>query len=185
MQPYRIIALGDSLTYGYPFGKRLSWVELTAQALGVPILNQGINGNTLGEMLRRLTTDVLDLHPEFCVILGGTNDIYQGASVELMKSNFTKLTDRILENKILPVLGLPPPTKDSAHEKELGKFRNWLKRHAKAYSLKFIDFYHVFMDAQKKRLLPNFLEDGVHPSAKAYEAMAGAAIKVLKPLVEG
>jgi lysophospholipase L1-like esterase len=32
-------------------------------------------------------------------------------------------------------------------------------------------------------MLPAYLEDGVHPSAKGYEAMAQAAALVLKPLI--
>ena len=182
MAPFRIIALGDSLTYGYPFGNPLSWVQLTSDEIGVPILNQGINGDTLAHFLRRINSDVLDLNPEFCILLGGTNDVYQGVDVELMKSNFTKLTDKILAHKILPVVGLPPPTQDEVFEKPLTKFRNWLKRHAKAHSLKVIDFYGPFLD-KKKRILSVNLEDGVHPSSKGYQVMAQAAVKAFSSLL--
>lgn len=183
MAPFRIIALGDSLTYGYPFGNPLSWVQLTSDAIGIPILNQGINGDTLAHLLRRLNTDVIDLNPEFCILLGGTNDVYQGVDVELMKSNFTKLTEKLLEHNILPIVGLPPPTQDGVFEKTLTKFRNWIKRHAKAHSLKVIDFYNPFLD-KKKRILSANLEDGVHPSSKGYQAMAQAATKALSTLLE-
>lgn len=184
MPPYRVIALGDSLTYGYPFGKAMSWVMYTEQAVGVPILNQGVNGDTFREMLQRLTRDVLDLRPEYCLISGGANDIYQGMSQQLMEANLKKILDRLKEAKIKPVLGLPPPMEDGEMEKELGKFRRWLKKNAKDRSLKVMDFYGAFIDPKKKKPIPAFYEDGVHPSSKGYQAMAKEAIKVLKSLLE-
>jgi acyl-CoA thioesterase I len=183
MPLYPIIALGDSLTYGYPFGQAMSWVEYSSKELKVPILNQGTNANILQQMLRRLTIDVLDLKPDYCLILGGTNDVYQGVSLELMKSNFSKITERLLEHQILPIVGLPPPLEDAVFEKDLAKYRNWLKKHAREHSLKVIDFYSAFIDPKKKKLIHAYFEDGIHPSSKGYQAMAQAAIKVLKPLL--
>lgn len=180
MPPYRVIALGDSLTYGYPFGKNLSWVEYASKELKIPILNQGVNGNTFREMLRRLTVDVLDLKPELCVVLGGANDVYQGAAQALIQSNFAKITELLLESKIQPLVGLPPPVEDEVFEKELAKFRRWLKIHAKEHSLKTIDFYAPFIDTKKKKPIAACYEDGVHPSSKGYQGMAKAAIKVLQ-----
>lgn len=183
MSTFRIVALGDSLTYGYPFGNPLSWVQGASEELGIPILNQGTNGDTIGRLLRRLNIDVLDINPEICLILGGTNDVFQDVDLETMKSNFSKLTEKLLEQKILPVVGLPPPVQDKEIEKNLTKFRNWLKRHAKACSLQTIDFHKCFLD-KRKRILPGTLEDGVHPSAKGYELMAESATKCLNKILE-
>ncbi|HEX5033774.1 MAG TPA: GDSL-type esterase/lipase family protein [bacterium] len=178
--PYRVIALGDSLTYGYPFGKNLSWVEYAAKELHTPILNQGINGNTLRDMLRRVTIDVLDLKPEFCVVFGGANDVYQGVDLALMQSNLLKLLELLDEHDIRPILALPPPLEDEVYEKILGKFRRWLKARAKEQKIPVIDFYAAFIDSKKKKPTPAFYEDGVHPSSKGYQAMAKAAVKVLQ-----
>ncbi|HCU24616.1 MAG TPA: hypothetical protein DF383_06340 [Deltaproteobacteria bacterium] len=180
MPPYRVIALGDSLTYGYPFGKNLSWVKLAEQELRIPFLNQGVNGDTFREMLRRLTIDVLDLKPEFCIVLGGANDVYQGMAVALMQSNLSKIASLLKKNKIKPLLGLSPPLRDEVFEKELGKFRRWVKRFAKDHRFVAVDFYSPFLDSKKKRLLPSCLEDGVHPSLKGYQSMAKAAVEVLQ-----
>lgn len=183
MPPYPIIALGDSLTYGYPFGKPLSWVTVTSKELGVPILNQGVNGDTLIRLTKRLNTDVLDLKPDICLVLGGTNDVIQGEDIEIMKTSFSQLLERMLEQKILPVVGLPPPIQNAAFEKSLTNFRNWMKRQAKAASLKVMDFQKPFLDKRKHILSVN-LEDGVHPSSKGYQLMSQVAVKVLGGLLE-
>ncbi len=184
MPPYRVIALGDSLTYGYPFGKALSWVELASRELQISILNQGVNGNTLRELLRRTTIDVLDLKPEFCIVMGGTNDIYHGVGEKLLEANFSKICEILKSNKVKPIVGLPAPIADKVFEKNLARFRRWLKRFAKEKSFPIIDFYNAFIDSKKKRPIPSFYEDGVHPSSKGYEAMSKAAAKTLKALLK-
>jgi len=178
--PYRVIALGDSLTYGYPFGKNLSWVRLAEQELQIPVLNQGVNGDTFREMLRRLTIDVLDLKPEFCIVLGGANDVYQGMALALMQANFSKIVSLLKEHKVKALVGLPPPVSDGVFEKELAKFRRWLKSFAKERRLAVVDFYSPFIDPKKKKTIPSCYEDGVHPSSKGYQGMAKAAVKVLQ-----
>ncbi len=68
------VALGDSLTYGYPYSPGSSWVSLAAKKLGITIYNRGINGDTSLDMLARLEPDVLSLHPDIVIILAGSND---------------------------------------------------------------------------------------------------------------
>jgi len=41
----KIVAMGDSITQGYPFTNQESWVEYLAQELKFQVLNQGICGD--------------------------------------------------------------------------------------------------------------------------------------------
>lgn len=182
MPTHEMIALGDSLTYGYPFGKPLSWVQRVSEELDIDILNQGTNGDTLAHLEKRLFMDVMDFSPQYCIVLGGTNDVHRGVPLDLMQQHLEKITQLLLREKILPILGLPPPIKEREFEALMIPYRRWLKRHARAHSLTVIDFYRPFLD-KIKRMRPGYLEDGVHPSAKGYQCMAEAAIKPLQRLL--
>ena len=100
-----------------------------------------------------------------------------------MQASFEKILRHLDEARIQPLIGLPIPIEEEAYEKILGKFRRWLKKIAKERSLKAIDFYSAFLDPKKKRPVPSYYEDGIHPSSKGYQAMAQAAVKVLRPLL--
>ena len=54
----KIVCIGDSITYGFPYGEEASWTRLLAEATGHLIINKGINGNTTGDMLNRFSRDV-------------------------------------------------------------------------------------------------------------------------------
>lgn len=70
MQEYKFVALGDSITYGYPFTPQESWVEILRQRTGWKVINAGISGDTLGDMAGRLNRDVLVHNPQVVMLLG-------------------------------------------------------------------------------------------------------------------
>ena len=75
--PVKIVCLGDSLTYGFPYGPQASWVTYLSNAYGPGLCNAGVNGNTMEDMAARFDRDVLAKKPAMVVILGGTNDAYR------------------------------------------------------------------------------------------------------------
>jgi acyl-CoA thioesterase I len=180
----RIIALGDSITYGYPFGNKYSWVELLSEKLGLPIINAGANGNNFRDMLNRLLTDVVDQKPDYVIFLGGANDVYQGNDVEGMEERFKKILKVLKESKIKTILGLPPPLEGKEFEAELAKFRRFLKKFAKDHRLPLINFYDPFLDSRKKKPGMGLLEDGVHPSAAGYKLMAEVAYPAVQKILK-
>jgi lysophospholipase L1-like esterase len=81
-EPVTIVALGSSSTLGigatrpeYSYPSRLT-VELH-QRFGaeVRVLNQGVGGDAMGAMLRRIERDVVVVHPDLVVWQVGTNDV--------------------------------------------------------------------------------------------------------------
>ncbi len=70
-----LAVLGDSLTYGYPFGPKVSWLQTVEEKLAVKILNHGICGETTGDMLLRINSIVREEGLTHLLIFGGANDI--------------------------------------------------------------------------------------------------------------
>jgi acyl-CoA thioesterase-1 len=170
-----IVALGDSITWGYPNGR--SWTEIVSRETGVKIINRGISGQTLAEMSNRLERDVLEAKPAICIIMGGTNDVFHSVPTDEMMANLKRMA-RILKAKgIMPVVGLPIPLGWQNSEMRLQELRNEI---AEAGFVT-IDFAHDFyVDAKNfKRLLP----DGIHPYDQGKKIMAERLKKELPKIL--
>ena len=83
----KIVCLGDSITWGFPFGPGYSWVRMLDDALEGEFINQGINGNTTSDMLRRFDQSVLKYNPSHVIIMGGCD--MSGK----LRSHYSKLKD--------------------------------------------------------------------------------------------
>ena len=65
----RVVFMGDSITFGWP------GLGVKGHFVGVDEINRGVTGQVTAQMLLRFRQDVVDLHPQVVVILGGSNDI--------------------------------------------------------------------------------------------------------------
>ena len=80
----RVVFLGDSITD--------LW-RLNEYFPDRDFVNRGISGQITGEMLARIKADVLDLHPEAMLILGGTNDLARGIPLTAIENNYWMMAD--------------------------------------------------------------------------------------------
>lgn len=191
-----VVCLGDSITYGYPYGPQASWVQLCSKALGLKMINKGINGNTTGEMLTRFRTDVAALSPAYVIILGGTNDAWVGVTLEGVRESVGAMVHEALKSGISPVLGLPAPVNDSqlgsfqpdeveGFTGDLDTFRSWMKEFADEHSLPVLDFYTPLLDAGTGKANPAYFVDEGHPNIDGYRVLAAAAEKFLPNVKKG
>ena len=110
----KIVCLGDSLTYGFPYGPEVSWVAYASRICGLSLSNAGVNGNTMEDMAARFDRDVLAKKPAAVVILGGSNDAFWGERFCLKTvSCLEQMVTSAVANKILPVIGIPMPIDDN------------------------------------------------------------------------
>ena len=110
----RIVALGESTTWGYSVSaKEKCWAEIVTRLLeefqGSPIelVNQGIGSNVITTecpayehsakpaALERLDTDLIDLEPDLVLLSYGLNDSRGGTAPEVFRQAFQELVDRI------------------------------------------------------------------------------------------
>ena len=175
----KIVAIGDSITYGYPYEPAVSWLNPTAEGLNIDYSNQGINGDTTDGMLQRFERDVLRQKPSHVIIMGGTNDAYTGIAINQVMDNIHDMVELAVEKGIIPILGLPIPCKDLTQEKLLGQYRAAMGQYAKDQQIEIIDFHKAMVDDDGVTIKEGLHCDDVHPSIAGYEVMAGVAAKIL------
>lgn len=179
----KIVALGDSITEGYPFRQKDSWVEYAARELKIEIVNKGICGDLTRGMRERFPQDVLKCNPTHVIILGGANDAYEGYPLTDVGANFQAMVDLSAGHGIVPILGLPTPSMHAGEEKLLAEYRNWLKNYAHTRQIALIDFYTPFQQAIQAGQTGKLYVDEVHPSLEGYRLMGETAVQSLAGLL--
>lgn len=166
-----IVCLGDSITYGFPWGPSVSWVEMLRGALSCEVINKGINGNTTGDMLNRFDRAVLKYNPTHLIIMGGINDVIMGESFDRIVWNLHEMVEKATQAGIKVILGIPTAVDVEYWEKLILRIRQWMRNYAREQNLDIIDFAAAFYDENgqlKKELL---LADGGHPDISGYKEM--------------
>jgi acyl-CoA thioesterase-1 len=167
----KIVCLGDSITWGFPFGPSVSWVNSLQERLGVEVINKGINGNTTSDMLRRFDRAVLSFEPSHVVIMGGANDILMAESFDRIVTNFRLMAEKAEENGINVVFGLPTPIDDRYLEELLARIRDWMRSYAELKNIPVIPFNQAFYDDKGRLRTELLLLDGAHPAVEGYQEM--------------
>lgn len=177
-----IVALGDSLTYGYPYSPPFSWANLMAERLGIPCVNKGLCGDTTAGMLRRFTRHVLSFAPAYVIIMGGTNDLFRSVRVEAIVDNVGLLVELARQKGIVPVVGIPAPCNDS-RAGELPKLCRQLRTYCTSQEVACIDFYAVLADDGGTGFRADLDSDGLHPNKQGHQLMAAAACTVMSRIL--
>ncbi|GFN22328.1 MAG: SGNH/GDSL hydrolase family protein [Thermoanaerobacteraceae bacterium] len=190
-----IVGLGDSLTYGYPYGPEASWLHLVAQRTGLVVENRGVNGETTGEMLARFHEDVLRLEPRAVIIMGGTNDAWAGVEVSRVRENVRVMVEKAREGGIAPVIALPPPlcrADAGVPLLFLTEMASLLESYREAYreltakeGLMLLDFYTPLVDPATGWGRGEYFVDDAHPNRRGYQVMAEAVLGKLLNLLQG
>lgn len=180
----RVVFLGDSITD--------LW-ELPRFFPGKPYVNRGIAGQVTAQMLLRMQGDVVALRPAAVVLLSGTNDIagqLQMTTPESIENNWRSMAAIAEANGVVPVFCSILPThnytdravnsvKEHSPE-ETRQLNAWLRSFAQGHGYPFVEYTPVMSDAQGL-LRREYSEDGIHPNATGYAAMA----KVLGQVLDG
>ncbi|MGA2791526.1 MAG: GDSL-type esterase/lipase family protein [Candidatus Bathyarchaeia archaeon] len=181
--------MGDSTTAGTP--GFLSPLEAPPTGRGNPesqyaywmkkahpewtVLNRGINGQRSDEILARFERDVLSESPNYVVILGGVNDVYQGAPLGFTKKHLLTMYEKALAAKITAVAAtvLPYNMASTRETGTISDLNNWIKNAANRLGILFCDTNLAVRDPRNKdRLLST--PDGLHPDVSGYCKMGQA-----------
>ena len=177
----RVVFMGDSITD--------FWVNADPDFFtSNNFLGRGISGQTTSHMLVRFRRDVIDHHPEYVVILAGTNDVAKNLgdiAPENSLGNIISMCEIARANNIKPIICsiLPcnffywrPEVK--GQEKEIIALNVLLKEYAESADIPYVD-YHSAMKDENDGLPKKYADDGCHPNKGGYEVMKEIVLKYL------
>jgi len=167
-----VVFMGNSITEG--------WVNSSPEFFSENnYIGRGISGQTTPQMLIRFMPDVIDLHPKVVVILAGTNDIAGNtgfSSVKMITDNIKAMAQLAVANNIKVILCSILPVFDYPWRKGLNpvdkieEINQWLKKYALENGHIYLDYFTQMAD-ERKGLMKEYSEDGVHPNQKGYSLM--------------
>jgi len=193
------IAVGDSIIAGHPghysFIEATSTTSLTNNAWywmnntrSAIYQNMGIGSNTSTLLLARFTNDVIDLKPNYVIILIGVNDLINSVSKTTYINNMTSILDLCQTNSIKPiVIKILPWSNGTAVQMQIrDDWMSDLETLVLSYDSTLwldLDFYigqnRVTGDTGNLwDINPAYSADGIHLNAAGYQAM-GEAIEDL------
>ena len=167
------VLFGDSITRGWA-KQDPAWLESHG------FLGRGISGQTTMEMLVRYRSDVLELCPDYVVILAGINDIGRNngyIKVENTFRNIVSMVELARHNGIRPILCTLVPAHEIGWRKSIGDPRPLIDSlnamitgYAALNGIPVAD-YHTAMKTPDGAMRPEFQKDAVHPNLEGYKAM--------------
>ena len=110
-KPIRIIAFGSSNTelHWHSLGhfNWFSWLTASFREwIGrhITTLNQGINGETVNDLLKRIDRDVINFKPNITFITIGGNDANSGMPLDEYRTSLEDIIDKLVNIDCLPIL---------------------------------------------------------------------------------
>lgn len=109
----KVVALGDSLTFGYGVPNSQSYPTLLANKTGWHIINAGVNGDTTQNVFDRLAS-VIDQNPKLILLGVGGNDVLRRVHPENTKNNLMQIIQTLQVKQIAVILIAQPHLSASA-----------------------------------------------------------------------
>jgi len=185
--PTTIVAIGDSLTYGWMVRK--GYLDFLKEMLterypknGFRLINKGIPGDTAEGGLHRLDPDVFFYNPDCVLVQFALNDAFVGYTPDDYRLNMETIISEILGNTKAEIVLV---TSSYIGENEWNgiiekSFYGSLESLAQNYHLSFAPVHEHW----KRRVgegidLGELVQfDGVHPTAAGYRLMAEAVMEI-------
>ena len=98
-----VLALGDSLTYGYGAAPTAAYPVQLATLTGWKVINGGVSGDTTADALARLP-ELMRQHPKLVIISIGGNDFLRKLPESTTRANIGKIIQTVQAANIPAVL---------------------------------------------------------------------------------
>lgn len=175
------VLFGDSITRNW-YKNDKEWLEEHH------FIGRGIGGQTTMQMLSRFRPDVIELKPEYVVILAGINDIARNngyIKVENIFKNLVSMVELAIYNDIKPVMCTLTPAGEIGWRKRIGDPRpsidslnTMIKDYACSHNIPFVD-YNKAMRTEDGAMDLAYVTDAVHPNLAGYKVMEKVLLDLL------
>lgn len=140
-----VVAAGASITQGTLGGDWVGALRRRPEFSEYGFVNAGVNGNTSGDLLSRVETDIVACRPSAVTILVGTNDVRNGVPVSQYRDNLTSIVHRIQTqtDARIALASLPPLGEDPTSEinQKLAGYNAAIKQTAEAAAVDYLPVY--------------------------------------------
>ncbi len=177
-----IVCFGDSITAGHGVDPGHSYpdylqADLSARGYRYRIVNQGVSGDTTKDAIERLD-EVLKLHPAVVIVEFGGNDGLRGLPIAATRANLDAIVSTLRKagSKVV-VAGITlPPNYGSDYIRQFDAIFQEVasKNHVTLLPMLYAHIYGVPGAVQ---------EDGIHPTSKGAQMIAGNILPLLLPLL--
>ncbi|WP_374226499.1 SGNH/GDSL hydrolase family protein [Bradyrhizobium sp. SRL28] len=183
-QPVVIVAFGSSSTAGFGatspefnYPNRLA-AQLRRQypTADISVVNAGKGGEDAPEMMKRLQTSVIDMHPDLVIWQVGTNAVLRnldpGETAKLVEEGITRI-QAVGADVVLIDPQYSPRVNE--HAESAGKMMTLLNKTAELRKVGIFPRFAVMKDWHEKQAIPieNFvIADGLHMSDWGYACFA-------------
>ncbi|WP_043351678.1 GDSL-type esterase/lipase family protein [Methylobacterium sp. B1] len=184
--PLKIVAFGSSSTQGigasspanaYPARLQID-LRKKLHGIDVAVINRGIGGEHVDDMLARLDRDVIAAEPQLVIWQTGSNDPLRGVSVEHFREATVSAIRRIREAGIDVVLMEPQWCPKLEATPGASRFRDAVRSIGDDLDVPVIrraDLMHGWVREGKLTTKQLFAADGLHMADRGYALLAEAA----------
>jgi lysophospholipase L1-like esterase len=165
-----ILAIGDSLTYGYNAKPHQSYPSILSHLTGLKVINAGVNGDTSKDGLNSLSNYLQRDDIKLMILFFGGNDMLQKRSTKELKENL-RVMIKMAKDRGIDTLLISVPN--------FGVF-----------GFSTLELYNELADEEGVPLLsgiiaeilqdPKLKSDQIHPNALGYKIMAQKIFKKLQ-----
>nr|WP_067298133.1 GDSL-type esterase/lipase family protein [Marinobacterium profundum] len=165
----RVLAFGDSLTFGTGAQTDQSYPARVAEATGWDLRNAGVPGELAEDGLVRLQSLLQAESPALVLLCHGGNNLLRGQSEELIRSQLAGMIELAqAQGTQVVLLGVPKPTL-------LVRTAGFYADLADEYGLVYLP--DAIADALSD---PALKSDQIHPNAAGYAAIADQLVALLR-----
>ena len=197
----KIVFLGDSITDGGRDRNNETslgdgYVKILADKLrpiypdtDIELVNKGIAGEEVCDLLARVRRDVIELKPDAVVIMAGINEVIHkfrdGKNLDLVKfENDLKTLITIIKEAGIVVIFLEPFLLPAPDKLRMRKFFDEelkiLDRVAGELADEFVAYDEMFNGVAERIHYKEYSADGVHPTHRGSRLIADTAIKAIR-----